>query len=169
MARNLRTAFVDLHSRPLLEDLRSEVGKFALIVCFARLSNHLQVLQRYAGFRIPRGELPNATRSALGMPLRRQTKAAAEAADLDEGLDDGLDFSDLESGPTSLPSLSGADDSVHDLSEDDVAQLRPESEASQSKAKDLPNTVLLSDILPRLPARGEFDIKQVGESSYFFS
>lgn len=147
----------------------------------AMLTEHivfLQVLQRYDGFRIPRGDLPNTTREALGMPLRRQKKASEENAGLHEEPDEsGFDFSDLDHEPLS-PSESLPDEAWHDLSEADIAALRPESASSSRltssapgtrNVRDMPNTVLLSDILPRLPPRGEFDIKQVGESSYFFS
>lgn len=129
-------------------------------------------------------DLPAQTRRALGYttvkesnrkPRKKKcTSTAAEepSVEADMALDN---FDDLDSEALldkQLASSQIPDDEL-ELSEEQIARLRPQS-ASGQEAKPLDpwlanHTVSLADVLPNLPQKGSFDVRRVGESSYFFS
>lgn len=169
---------MDLHSQPLLDDLRNEVCGWRLLLCYQRVFKIAQVLQRYAGFHIPKSDLPNTTRAALGLSVRGSSKTKQKptpASGRDEEEDAVIDWSEFEEalGYDGSPIPSGSvhlsSDDHQDLSEDDIAQLRPNVTEKVIQQAEIGHLIHLSDVLPTLPPRGPFDIKQVGESSYFFS
>jgi len=53
------------------------------------------------------------------------------------------------------------------LSQEEIAELRPKMQ--KTDIDDTNSSVLLSDILPHIPKRGDFDVSNVTESMYFFS
>lgn len=85
-----------------------------------------------------------------------------------------MEYDDLDDlavpSETDGPS-SEAQDSLWsgDLTEEDMSALRPPSDRTESAPIKKGKALLLADVLPKLPPRGDFDIQQVGESSYFFS
>lgn len=54
-----------------------------------------------------------------------------------------------------------------DLNDEDLARIRPNMAHDDSTLQY--DSVLLSDLLPPVPTRGDFDVKQVADSTYFFS
>ena len=138
------------------------------------------MLKRYAGYRIPLKALSKVDKDVLGMGSKRSrtSKKTAKPAETATSLDDllaeadELEYSIGASQSIDVPfhDIAQPGEFENDLTEEQVARLRPgrkDKPADQSDTLD--HTVLLSDVLPRLPVRGQFDVNEVNKSQYFFS
>lgn len=181
----LRDTFIDLHSQDILGKLRSEVS------FFFSLSNYLSILilfvfflqfvTRYAGHVVPVSKVPKGIMysSAVGGSMYGepgQHEISELFADLEK--EDGDVVAPLfdsssrrEVKPTSSKKSRSSDSIYEDptteeeFEENKLAKFWSTSSSTTVGSK----IVLLSDILPAVPPKGDFDLEKIRDSLYFFS
>lgn len=152
MSTILRDAFIELHSQDILGNLRRDF------------------LERYVGHVVPVRRVPNGLTSALSGSARSRAissdKAAEEViSELEET--DGEDDAALFARPAAPVTkrtrrMSGAGDGE---SNDDTVPLDDVLSLRRAPA----DFVYLADVIPPVPAKGEFDLSRIRNSLYFFS
>ncbi|GAA98887.1 uncharacterized protein L969DRAFT_104350 [Mixia osmundae IAM 14324] len=157
MATELRAAFVDLHAQDILESLRREF------------------LLRYEGHVVPMGSASKGTSQA-----KASSGSASEAVKLVElaqaldTLDDGPLDQRAQEDPGSITDSEMSEDeaTTRERVTDAIDTLTSTRELKEQSQTALSRKVALRpliDILPAVPARGDFDVRSVKLSQYFFS
>lgn len=101
-------------------------------------------------------------------PRRKYVKKKNLAPASDNAITDELSE---EHNDSAVPfSATKAIDGDLELDEEALARLRPQfKEVEPGSEQALTGTILLSDVLPLVPRRGDFDVREVEKSQYFFS
>ena len=153
MNKVIRDQFIELHSQPIMENLYNEF------------------LERYKDYKVP---VVNEINSK-GKKKASSTKATAveeeEAASSSSsfGFTGGLD-DEIKDEKNAMDALFGAEnDGVNDDLVDELeAEVNEEQPKSKKRAARKYDYTWENLELAPLPKKGEFDIKQVRESDYFF-
>ncbi|RUP43745.1 mitochondrial rna polymerase [Jimgerdemannia flammicorona] len=136
MNQILRDQFIELHSQPIIENLRNEF------------------IERYAGYKIPVSNAIGDKASTAGSAAKAKQVGFAP-----EGIAEG------DEDKVSLDTLMGpAEGVLSDEEDEDVVKAPPKKRLSKSRIE---YTWEDLEFLP-LPPKGEFDIRQVKDSHYFF-
>ena len=156
----LRDTFIDLHSQDILGKLRKEF------------------ISRYAGHVVPVTKVPQGLRHILpGETRATEAEDGAEAgaggvADV-EAIVDELEAEDGESEglfgqgrkSSKVERAKPRRRTAEGVDEEELDQLWSQSTATRTDSK----FVFLADIIPPLPAKGDFDLRRIRDSLYFFS
>lgn len=154
----LRDTFIELHSQDILGKLRKEF------------------ITRYAGHVVPVTKVPQGLRHILPGETR-----ASEP----EGVEGGVADADVEAVASELEAEDGESEGLfgrgahneeierakprrrtaEGVDEEELDQLWSQSTATRTDSK----FVFLADIIPPLPAKGDFDLRRIRDSLYFFS
>ena len=99
-----------------------------------------------------------------GRPTRpKKAKKATKAQQLTKA--EKLEIAATEASEEALNEILAPVDI--DLNDEDLARIRPNMGQDDTSLQY--DSVLLSDLLPPFPDRGDFDVKNVADSTYFFS
>ncbi|KAJ7074487.1 DNA/RNA polymerase [Mycena amicta] len=190
MSGIIRSTFIALHSSDVLEKLREEFMtryKGFQIPLYHLRSPSLIKLMRNAGSRI---RATSEQAKTLG-PLREIVELSKKKADstvdtkkvfagdeldgflarLSDEVDDGLE--DLDDSSDENPKRRRRSSKA---SEEEIAEAKKETQAAKRRqeravamAQLMGKFVNLTDLLPPLPPKGTFDVKNIKDSPYFFS
>lgn len=176
MSVTLRDTFIELHSQDILGKLREEVSFISLLIplaCADQSIWQLQFVTRYAGHVVPVSKVPKGM--SYSSPLDGEHGVASETSPLDlfNALEseDGDKILPLFDASTKRVIRARSPDSEEAGEEDEVDDAKKiasfwSSSSSRSVGSKI---VLLSDILPPVPAKGTFDLEKIRDSLYFFS